>query len=323
MNYEELHGFVSKKMRLSQIYQPLLIKSLIEAGGTATVRQIATIFLTQDEGLIKRYEKKSKEMPIRVLSEHGVVKKQGDLVSLITGKLTLSQKAELKRQCEERLQRYVAQRGWGIWELIASPHVPGSLRTLVFKEAKGRCAACGRTKNESFLEIDHINPRSKKGEKEYSNLQVLCAICNRAKSDKSSTDFRYNIAPEYEEGCIFCEAPKTREIILENDLCIAILDSYPVTEAHTLVVPKRHVGDYFELSETERTEVNELMRIRRKQLLESDPSITGFNVGVNCGESAGQTVGHCHMHLIPRRKGDTPNPRGGVRGVIPNKMNYP
>lgn len=127
----------------------------------------------------------------------------------------------------------------------------------------------------------------------------------------------YEQLPEFVEGCIFCEAPRTREIMAENDYCMAFRDNYPISEGHTLVVPKRHVEKYFELSSAEHSAAGDLLRIMYKQLLDSSPSITGFNVGVNIGESAGQSIEHCHIHLIPRRTGDNPNPLGGVRCVIP------
>jgi ATP adenylyltransferase len=122
--------------------------------------------------------------------------------------------------------------------------------------------------------------------------------------------------------CPFCKAIRSSKIPLENDYAYAILDSHPVTEGHTLVIPKRHIADYFEISEDERRAIDELLRIRRKQLLEEDSSISGFNIGVNCGESAGQTIFHVHVHLIPRRSGDISRPKGGVRGVIPDKKDY-
>jgi len=324
MRFEELQDFLKSKMRLSHIYQPLLIKSLIEAGGTATIRQMAITFLAQDESQILYYEKRLKEMPIKVLSKHGVIVREGDLISLTTQKLSFEQKAELKKICEEKLQEYVDSRGLAIWDyrLLNTEPIPDSLRFRILKEAKGRCALCGATKNETPLDVDHIIPRSKGGKTVYENLQVLCSKCNRSKGNKDQTDFRGEIANKFEVGCLFCEKMKTQEILIENDFSFAILDSYPVSKGHTLVIPKRHVADYFEMTETERNAVHDLLRIRRKQLLETDPSIDGFNVGVNTGKAAGQTVFHCHIHLIPRRLGDTHHPKGGVRGVIPNKMSY-
>ena len=103
---------------------------------------------------------------------------------------------------------------------------------------------------------------------------------------------------------------------------VAIKDKYPVSEGHFLILPKRHTLDYFTMTEWERRDTEKLLIKLRNQIASEDKSVTGFNVGMNCGESAGQTIWHAHTHLIPRRDGDTPNPRGGVRGVIPHKMDY-
>lgn len=122
--------------------------------------------------------------------------------------------------------------------------------------------------------------------------------------------------------CLFCQVTEQGDIIVENDLAFVISDKYPVSLGHMLIILKRHVIEYFDLSNTEVIAVNDLLKICKEQLLEDDKNISGFNVGVNCGEVAGQTIGHCHVHLIPRRKGDVSNPRGGVRGVIPEKKAY-
>ncbi len=121
--------------------------------------------------------------------------------------------------------------------------------------------------------------------------------------------------------CHFCDLASDR-VIGESDTCVVIRDLYPVTQLHTLVITKRHVPSYFDLTDQERNDVQRHLG-EQKQLIESeDPSVSGFNVGINCGEDAGQTVMHCHVHLIPRRKGDVESPRGGVRGVIPDKQSY-
>ena len=111
-------------------------------------------------------------------------------------------------------------------------------------------------------------------------------------------------------------------MIHEYNSVFVIKDGYPVSDGHVLIVPKRHSPDYFSLTEAEIQDANRLIQIMRKQISEKYAAVTGFNVGINSGESAGQTIFHCHIHLIPRRDGDTPNPRGGVRGVIPDKMSY-
>jgi len=112
-------------------------------------------------------------------------------------------------------------------------------------------------------------------------------------------------------------------MIAEEGTVMAVRDKYPVTDLHTLIVPKRHVSDYFDFTPEERADAHRLLLDLRHAIRKEDPSVTGFNVGINCGLSAGQTIMHTHIHLIPRREGDLPDPRGGVRGVIPEKMSYP
>ena len=126
------------------------------------------------------------------------------------------------------------------------------------------------------------------------------------------------------ENCLFCniQTNERTRIIAENELAYVIRDGFPVTPGHTLIIPKRHAVDYFELVQSEVHAINALMHEQKKQLMLDDPSIEGFNIGMNCGEVAGQTIFHCHVHLIPRRKGDVENPRGGVRHVIAGKGFY-
>ncbi|MBM9614835.1 HIT family protein [Desulfobulbus rhabdoformis] len=123
-------------------------------------------------------------------------------------------------------------------------------------------------------------------------------------------------------NCPFCYSNIKPLIVAEYESVVAIKDRFPVTERHHLVLPKRHAEDYFSLTSTEKQDADHLISLLCDQIRTVDTSVTGFNLGVNCGTSAGQTIFHCHIHLIPRRDGDTPTPRGGVRGVIPDKMNY-
>lgn len=121
--------------------------------------------------------------------------------------------------------------------------------------------------------------------------------------------------------CLFCEIPAER-IIAQNDFCYAIRDGFPVTPLHSLIIPKRHVVTYFDLSDEEVLACNDLMRQLKNSMLAEDDLIDGFNIGMNAGEMAGQTIFHCHIHLIPRRRGDVENPRGGIRHLIPGKGFY-
>jgi len=110
---------------------------------------------------------------------------------------------------------------------------------------------------------------------------------------------------EFNEACIFCAASK-EHYLMENDHAFAIPDKYPITDGHTLIIPKRHFADYFDSMKAEHDAIYDLLKSRGKKLAETDPQIEGFDIGVNVGEIAGQKVFHCHIHLIPRRKGDSP-----------------
>ena len=121
--------------------------------------------------------------------------------------------------------------------------------------------------------------------------------------------------------CVFCNLDESR-IEIENDLALSFKDLYPVTNGHTLVIPKRKVQSFFDLTEEDPAAMFELLHLQKEDLKNKDSSITGFNIGINDGEDAGQTIMHCHIHLIPRRSGDMEDPRGGVRGVIPEKQSY-
>lgn len=123
------------------------------------------------------------------------------------------------------------------------------------------------------------------------------------------------------DSCVFCSLDQSR-IIEENDHFVAIRDGYPVTPLHSLIISKRHVQSYFQLSSEELVSLNSLLTSQRDSIIQSDNSVSGFNVGINDGPTAGQTIFHLHIHLIPRRAGDMENPAGGVRGVIPEKMKY-
>jgi diadenosine tetraphosphate (Ap4A) HIT family hydrolase len=122
--------------------------------------------------------------------------------------------------------------------------------------------------------------------------------------------------------CIFC-GPEPERVFLENELAYALWDSHPVTELHALVIPRRHAPDYFALTPAEVLACDELLRRTRDLVSGRDAAIDAFNIGINVGAAAGQTVFHCHIHLIPRRSGDVENPRGGVRWVIPRQGWYP
>ena len=121
------------------------------------------------------------------------------------------------------------------------------------------------------------------------------------------------------KDCIFCDC---KDIIEKFGSVFCIKDKYPVTDGHYLIIPFNHKTNYFLMNKYEIDDSIKLIKILKNKPEATDSTISGFNIGINIGKSSGQTIMHAHIHLIPRRDGDIDNPRGGVRGVIPSKMNY-
>lgn len=324
MNVETLCDFIRSKMRMSHIYQPLLIKSLVECNGVATLRQLAHSFLSQDESQLLFYEDRIKNMPVPVLKRHGILDRDGQLVWLNIGAMTFKEKTQIKALCDQKIQEFLERRGLSTWDyrLLETEPVPDTIRYDVLRRAKGTCDLCGCSAKERPLQVDHIIPRSKLGSNDPENLQALCDLCNRAKSNRDQTDFREREPVGKVDGCAFCGDKVQERVIEKNGSVFAILDKYPVTEGHCLVIPFRHVPDFFLMTEAERRESDELARYLRNRIQAEDKAVVGFNMGYNCGQAAGQTVMHSHLHLIPRRKGDIDKPEGGIRGAIPDKRLY-
>ena len=121
--------------------------------------------------------------------------------------------------------------------------------------------------------------------------------------------------------CLFCNTSK-KEFIFENDLAFVTFDSYPVSQFHSLIIPKRHIQNYFDLTNDELLACHGLLLKIKNKINSDDNAVGGFNIGVNSERIAGQSILHCHIHLIPRREGDVDNPQGGVRSVIPSRQHY-
>jgi len=237
---ERLKNFIQKQLRMSHVYQPVMIKTLLGNAGRATIREVASAFLAHDESQIEYYEQITEQIFGKDLKDHGILERQGQHYALCAEFAGLSDtdRTELMALCDAAVEAYKAKI------------------------------------EESY---DH-----------------------RA------------------EGCSFCQVIAIR-IVGSNALSYAIRDGNPVTPLHTLIIPRRHVESFFDLHGGERNSIFALLDEMKSDIQQKDDKVAGFNVGVNDGEAAGQSVLHMHVHLIPRRRGDVESPRGGVRGVIPRK----
>lgn len=330
MTFIELKEFITKDMSMSHIYQPVMLIELLRNNGKATVKEVAQAILNHDPTQIDYYSEIVKNMVGKVLTKNReITEKEKDSYSLKGSEsLSEAERAELIALCELKIEDYEIKRNGEHWDHRKRGRklISGSIRYEVLKRSKFRCDLCGISADKRSLEVDHIHPKSLGGKDDISNYQSLCYMCNAQKNNKDDSDFR-NIEDFYEhrkEGCLFCilQTSDRGRIIDENELAYVISDGFAVTPYHSLFIPKRHATDYFQLTQPEINAINQLMQVQKVALEKVDPSIEAFNIGMNCGEAAGQTVFHCHIHLIPRRKGDVPNPRGGVRHVIPGKGHY-
>jgi len=331
MTYDQLRKFITEDMQMQHIYQPVMLKQmLLSEYGAADAETIAKAILDHDPTQIEYYAEVVKKMPGVVLTKNRkLATKVGKFYSLNDfEKLTRDERQMLVLLCEERIAEYEEKRQGAHWKHRRKTReaVSGTVRYQVFKRAKFRCELCGIMDTEKALEVDHIVPKNLGGEDDIANYQALCYTCNAQKRDTDSTDFR-GLDISYEkrqDGCLFCDI-QTKDrgrIVEENTLAYATRDGFPVTQHHTLIIPKRHTLDFFGLTQAELNAINALIHSQKKVIEGLDKTVEGFNIGANCGEIAGQSVWHCHIHLIPRRKGDVERPKGGVRHVIPNKGHY-
>ncbi|WP_206675444.1 HIT domain-containing protein [Mariprofundus sp. KV] len=322
MKYEALCEYIEKKMRMSHIYQPVMLMEILKNRGKRHQLDIAKELLSHDQSQIEYYTKITNNMVGKVLRNNEVVTRDKDSKYYeIIGfeELSPEQVEALISLCQNRLGQFLESRGDSVYQhrKKSTGYISGTIRYEVLKRAQFRCELCGISAAEKALEVDHIVPRNHGGSDNISNFQSLCYSCNAMKRDRDDTDFR-GIREMYnhrQSDCLFCQIP-TKRIISENELAYAIRDSYPVTELHTLVIPKRHITTYFELGQAEINACNSLLLDLKNIIETDDSSVSGFNIGINNGESAGQTIFHCHIHLIPRRDGDVENPRGGVRHSV-------
>lgn len=319
MTYGALKKYLQEQMKMSHVYQPVMLKRLLIGCGTAKVEEIALDLVQNDLSQIEYYTDRVHNMVGRVLRKNGLVDRDKSTY-LLKNFQTLNNHEiqELIGICDEKIKEYVRKRDLTIWDHRRRNRKPidGSIRYQVLNRAHNRCELCGISSDLKALEVDHIVPKNWNGADEINNYQALCYTCNANKRDTDDTDFRNRgmVFEHRESYCVFCHPD--REKIAENNLAYAIKDAFPVSGGHTLIIPKRHFDSYIDITQPELNAVQFLIKDLQTQLMESDPTISGFNIGINQGADAGQTIFHCHIHLIPRRKGDIENPRGGVKNLM-------
>ena len=302
---------------MTHIYQPVMIKKMLESGNKATTEDLAREFINWDVSLVKYYEKVVKRWPKITLTNRKIVKYEKNMFTLLLDEnITQKQKKHLIDLCDHRRDEYVRQFAQKYGAKNVRDAMPGSIRYEVLHMSGGVCSLCGISATKRQLDVDHILPVNLGGQTIKSNLQVLCRKCNAQKRDRDDRNFLMyrKRLKERDPGCVLCNAKS----IKSNSLAIAIHETHPITELHSLVIPKRHEWSFFELMPAEKSHCMEMIDSVKTYIQDEDNSVKGFNVGFDSGVASGQNMMHCHIHVIPRRSGDSHNPEWGIK----NHMRY-
>ena len=301
-----MEHFIGHKMKMTHIYQPLLIKTLLLSGNSATAENIARGFLNEDKAQLEYYVQIAKRWPLQTLRKHKVVDytRNGSTFTLLLDNITKEQRERLVEICDSRYQEYVDKMRRLPWfdRRGFREHIPGQTRFDVLAKSKGVCVACGVSSLERALEIDHIVPVSMGGTNELSNFQALCYKCNAQKKNRDDTDFVMvlNRLKYRNPKCPFCIS---RDPVFDNRMAFALRNAKPVAHLHSLVLPRRHTGNFFDLIPAEKSLCLTLIDSVKSDIQERDSTVTGFTVRFETGQMAGSMAEHCQIHVIPNRRG--------------------
>lgn len=299
MDYSELEQFIHKKMRMTHVYQPLMIKTLLKSGSlTAAVEDIARSFVNEDIPVLEYYKKIVKRWPHITLTSHNVVeydrrrKSYRLLLDLNTSQSRINRLVEL---CDLRLKEFIDQDRWiRTRRQQAARSSPGGFRYDILAKSKGRCVACGIKSTEALLHVDHIIPLARDGSNAYENLQALCGRCNQQKRDRDDTDFLL-----WHKQMQFSKNPKCRlcngrHKTLDNRLAYAVIDPSSSDYA-SFVTPVRHVRSLVDMIPAEK----QLCLMLVDQIIENvkrDFPKTEFDVtGLDSSDTE-----HCQIHIKRR-----------------------
>lgn len=303
--FDRLSDFLDKQMRMSHIYQPAMLIELLQSEGQAHTSEVARAILVRDPTQVEYYENIVRRMPGRVLTQNRGITTKADQTYCLIGyeDLTSDEIDKLITVCVNRIDRFLKERAVTPWSSRGRSrgYISGKTKYEVLKQAGFRCLLCGQSAKVKAIEVDHIVPKSWGGSDDIWNLQALCYSCNASKGRSDDTDLR-DVEQSYEyrqEGCTHCETVDT-DMLCSNALAYAVTAPQPSSEGKALIVPRRHVSDYFDLYKPELNAIQQVLLASKGHLQEIDELITGFNVSFDSERETGQTIDHCYLQLIPR-----------------------
>ncbi|MDA7959485.1 MAG: HNH endonuclease [Nitrosopumilus sp.] len=298
MNYADLEDFIANRMRMTHVYQPIMIHTLLESGRFEAPRQeIARRFMDRDERVLAEYERVVHRWPYQTLRDRGVLEYDKESASYrlrLAEPITEEQRQRLMSLCHEKLEGFVSKDP-AILRQMGGRTILGRVRHDVIERSRGTCEACGITSDKSKLDVDHIFPRSKGGGCDISNLQALCAGCNRGKRDRFNTDFaewRKKLVHPVPE-CDLCDRPAS--CLMYNVMAYAVDRTGRGGPCYE-IVPSRHVGGFVDLVSTEKQMcvnlVDSVLMYMRTEHPGSRAVLSGFD------ESDAE---HCRISVVARK----------------------
>ena len=307
MDYDEMAGFVRRTMKMTSVYQPILIRTLIESGGEATDRDIARAFLGEDKRQLEYYTRIAKRWPRQVLEKHGVVRYRkgarggsGTFTLNLEG-ATEKQRRRIAEMCNQRLEDYVDRetRGMPMFDRAGrQPAASDAARGAALARSGGMCAACSTPLHMASTRFEYIVPPGMGGgADDPSNLQALCVVCGISRRDRNALEFllvRNRLL--FRKECYLCGMRESAD--LRNELAVAVPAGRATYEDHWIVAPKSHVPSFEDMLPAERHFCMDLIEPAKVRMRQAGYMGRGFSVSMR-DAAAGGGRGHFGIDVVP------------------------
>lgn len=299
----KLKDYLQQKMRMSHIYQPVMIWTLLKSQGAASKNMIAVEIAGHDQAMIEYYESRVSNMVGKVLQNNGVVIKSPTIKGYYQLEAEYSEEEveDLMAICESMISEFIEKRSIDVWDHRRNSRrpVPGSVRYNVLVRAHHKCELCGVDANERALEVDHIVPKSWSGPDSIDNYQALCYKCNSNKGNRSSLDLR-ELSEDYEvysSSCKYCdEGEKESSAELAKANWIHKKNMIERIE----IYPARHVNSYFDLKQPELNAIFRLSKEIKETILQQGDDCNGFDIRFNEEMDPSTSSKHCVLVMTPK-----------------------
>ena len=285
-------------MSMTHIYQPVMIKKLLESNGRATTETIAKEFIDWDDSLLQYYKGCVMRWPKITLEKHNIVEYNKGTFMLLLDGITPKQRERLIELCDNKTNEYVDKYENRLGVKSNRNSISGTVKYDIFAKFKGVCVACGINSQRRLMDIDHIIPVNMGGNNDISNLQLLCYKCNREKRDRDKTNFvQWHKRLKYRDSkCSLCKMNPVKT----NAMTSAVRMKSSESKLDSVIFPRRHVGTFFDLIPAEKNHCMSLVEKVKMDIMERDRDIGSFSVNFDSIMSPKKHM-HYHINVIPHK----------------------